>query len=460
MIDKIKSKLFTQNENNKIVIKNMTGAFIVKGMALVISLFTMPAYIKYFDNQAALGLWFTINSVLSWILNFDLGIGHGLRNHLSHALSQKNYKDAKKYVSSAYLATSVLAITCSVIFAFAFRYINWNRVFNITTDVISSKAMLASVIIVFVGIIMQFVFKLINSVLYAMQKSTVNNFLVLAVSVLGLVYVLVAPSGTNDRNLIMMAVAHVFAVILPLLITSIIVFSGKLKEIRPSFRYFDMKYAKQVLGLGGAFFIIQSEYIVMLSTNEYLITAFTKTDYVVEFQIYLRLFIFGSTLFTLALTPIWSVVTKALAENNIVWVKKLYKRLMLAAAFGCFIEIAVIPPLVPFAMKIWLGENAIQVNYLYGVVFAILGSLMIFNTAFSSVAGGAGKVKAQLYSFTIGAIIKVPLAWLMVKLTGSWIGVVMATIISLGISCIVQPIYLKKYFDNNINNINDIKKEQ
>ena len=85
-------------KENKNIINNIIGAFVVRGGSLVISLFTMPAYFTYFQNQEILGLWFTILSVLNWILMFDLGLGNGLRNKLPIALA----KEIRRKLSNIY----------------------------------------------------------------------------------------------------------------------------------------------------------------------------------------------------------------------------------------------------------------------------------------------------------------------------------------------------------------------
>ncbi|KMK90187.1 hypothetical protein VL03_22060, partial [Rossellomorea marisflavi] len=89
----------TGNENTKIIVSNAFGAFIVKGGSLIISLITLPAYIKYFGDQNILGFWFTLLSILTWILTFDLGIGNGLRNNLVHALVKRDELLAKRYIT-------------------------------------------------------------------------------------------------------------------------------------------------------------------------------------------------------------------------------------------------------------------------------------------------------------------------------------------------------------------------
>ena len=449
MFKKIIGKYKSISENNRIVFSNVIGAFGVKGLSLLVSLFTMPAYLRFFNDQAALGLWFTVLSVLNWLLNFDLGIGNGLRNHLSRTITQKNNEETKKYLSSAYISIGVLCIVISVVFVFVFDFINWNKVFNISTDIISYEALLLSVKIVFVGIMLQMFLRLINSVMYALQKSSVNNFLHLCGTVLSLICVLIIPSGSNDRNIIVMAIVHLLAVIIPLVVASIVAFSGKiLRSSIPSIKAFSKKHAKEILSLGGTFLFVQLSYMVIVNTNEFLITNLTSSELVVNYQIYHKLFTLGGTVFSLALTPVWSAVTKAFAEKNFTWINSLYKKLLLISGVGVLLEFLLVPFLQIF-INLWLGTEAIKVNFGYALAFAALGGLIILNGTFSSIANGVGELKTQAIFFGIGAVAKIPIAWGLVKITNSWIGVVWANVIALLVYCLVQPLWLKKYLDKN-----------
>lgn len=453
MINKIFSKFKNLGENNRIIITNVIGAFGVKGLALLVSLFTMPTYIRFFDNQAVLGLWFTVLSVLSWILNFDLGIGNGLRNNLARTITRKEDTETKKYLSSAYLTIGVICVFSSLTFTFVFDYINWNAVFNIKEEIISHSALLISVKIVFVGIMLQLFLKLITSILYAQQKSFINNFLSLCSTVISLICVVILPSKDNDTNMIVMAIVHVLAVITPLIVTTVIVFCGKtLRNCIPSIKFFSKKHAKDVLSLGGVFLFVQVAYMVIVNTNEYAITIFASNENVVDYQIYHKLFTLGGTVFTLALTPVWSAVTKAFTEKKYTWISWLYKKLLIIAMAGVALEFALIPFLQIF-INFWLGDDAITVNFIYGCAFAALGSLMILNAALSSIANGVGELKTQALFFGIGAILKLPMAWLFVHITDSWIGVVWSNVVAMLIYCLVQPIWLKKYINNKRNEV-------
>lgn len=446
MIKKLIGKFKGTSENNRIVIVNVIGAFAVKGLAMIVSLFTMPAYMRFFGNETALGLWFTVVSVLNWILNFDLGIGNGLRNHLTSALACGDTDNAKKYLSSAYISVGAICVFLSAVLFFAFGFVNWSFVFNIGADVVSPDALLLSVRIVFIGIVLQMFFRLISSVLYAIQKSSVNNFLQLCVTVITLLCVLFLPSKSNDENMVTMAWVHLGACIAPSLVTTLFVFAGKkMRKCAPSFSAFSIKHAKAVLSLGGVFLVVQIAYMIIMNTNEYLITFLAGNEDVVDYQVYNRLFALGSTVFSLALTPIWSAVTKATAERNVAWVKSLYKKLMLLGAGFCVCEFLLVTVL-QFAVNLWLGDEAITVSTGYALVFATMGSAMIISSVFASIANGLGALKPQLICYSLGAVLKPFLAWGLVSLTGSWIGVIIANIISVMLYCIVQPIVFHKYF--------------
>ena len=53
------NKLKSLSGNNRTIAINVAGAFLVRGAALVVSLFTMPAYLRFFNNNATLGIWYT-----------------------------------------------------------------------------------------------------------------------------------------------------------------------------------------------------------------------------------------------------------------------------------------------------------------------------------------------------------------------------------------------------------------
>ncbi len=447
MFARLKNKINAMGENNRIVLSNIMGAFVVKGGALVISMCTMPAYIAFFRNEMVLGIWYTLISIINWVLYFDLGIGNGLRNHLTKVLAVKdaqNREEAKRYVSSAYFAVGAISVLLLLVLAALSLAVDWNGVLNIATTQVSAKALRSSVLIVFAGIVLQLFLRNINSVLYAIQKSSINNLLSLFTSIITLLMVLILPSRDNDSNMILMAVIHSVAVALPLLVATVVVFCGRLKEISPSVKYVDRTHAQGVLSLGGKFLFAQIAYMVIMSTNELLITKLSGSQYVVEYQAYYKIFSLSSTAFALMLTPLWSAITKAIAEKQKQWVTSIYQKFMLLAGAFSVIEFLLVL-FVDFIIKIWLRDDFTgSVSYVSAAMMASICCLMMFNSVLSSVSNGTGRLKAQVVCFVVGAALKVPLAILCVHLLKSWNGVLVANILCMGIYTVVQPILYKK----------------
>lgn len=185
---KLKTKI---GDKDMLVFQNVIAAFAVKGAALLVSLATIPAFMHYFSDDAVLGVWYTVVSIIGWILIFDLGIGNGLRNHLVVALTANDKHKCKQLVSSAYFSVGVSCVVVSLIMLVFVPLIDWNVVFGVSSSQIDSSVLSAVTRNVLIGMVIQLFLKNITSILYALQKSAINNFLTLCVSVLQFIFILV-----------------------------------------------------------------------------------------------------------------------------------------------------------------------------------------------------------------------------------------------------------------------------
>lgn len=454
MINKFIDKFRSINAKDSVVLKNIILAFVVKGGSLVVSFAMMPAFINYFSDQKILGVWYTVLSVISWIMNFDLGIGNGLRNRLTVSYSCGDMKKSKSLVSSAYVFFGVTIVFIIVIGYFAVGFINWNDLLNIPTTLINSTEMLIVIRCVFVGVVLQFFFRLINSVLYAIQKAAVNNAIVLLVSVMQLAFIVVAPSKTPQENLLLLSRAYVFIASAPYVAATVILFSSKLKEIRPSVKCCNIASMKEVMGIGGEIFICQVLYMIIMNTNDFFITAYTSPDKVVDYNIYYKIFSLTGTLLFMVLTPLWSMITKALAEKDYEWTKKLYRKCAYMVCIAGIGQVGILVLLKPL-LRLWLGANAIEVNYLYAGIFAVWSIVFIIHNVLSTFACGIGKMKIQLVCYSIGVVFKLVFLYVVFKYTDNWIYVVISNIILLLPYCVWQHFGIKNEFKTRKEN-NDV----
>lgn len=429
---------------DRILFQNVLGAFAVKGLSLVVSLFTLPAYMRFFQDQNVLGVWYTVLSVLSWVLNFDLGVGNGLRNKLALALAVNDQERARQVISSAYFMIGGLVLALTAVGLTLIPLADWNDFFNVETALIPAETLVQVVRYAFVGIALQFFFRLVSSILYALQKSAVNNAISLITSVLQLAFVLLAPVAAPAQSLKLFSLGYVFCANLPLVVATVLVFWGPLKDCRPSRRWVTASCAKGVLSLGGMFFFCQVFYMIIANTNEFFITQYTDPANVVEYQIYNKLFTLAGTLFMLGLTPVWSAVSRAVAEGDFLWLRRINRQLFWMTVAAAAAEFAILP-FLQILVNLWLGTEAITIRYSYAFVFALFGTAMVAQTSVSTIANGMGRIKLQMLCYGVGVAVKVAVIDLGCRWTGEWIVVVLANALVMLPYCILQQVDLNRY---------------
>lgn len=440
LIEKLKAK-----DNTGIVLRNTLMAAVIKGGSLFIALFTTPAYMHFFNNDEVLGVWFTLLSVLAWILNCDMGIGNGLRNHLVYAINEEDWDKARKYISSSYLFLSGIGAIILLGVVVAGNFVSWNTVFNIQSEIVAANTMTKALQILLASIILQFVLRLVTSILYALQEAFVPGLLNLSTNVMMLGFVLLSNALGKNNSLVSLASAYLVAVNLPLIVATFWVFTKKIPKTRPSVSFFRKDYALSILKVGTAFLWLQVIAMVVDNTNNYLITLFVGNSAVVEYQVYNKIFNLPMTMVMLVTTSLWSTITKAKAENDWEWIQASYGKYMKIAFLLGVAEFAVIVPL-QWIFNFWLGDKTITVNYGIAAIFALSGTVMSLRTILANYSNGLCELRVQTIYMTIGAVINIPLAYAFSRISGSYISIVLANIISMVPYCIAQMLWCQKYF--------------
>ena len=445
----IKSKVNNTDKDSKSVVLNMINTFLVKGGALIVGLLTTPAYMRFFDNNSVLGVWYTMLSVLTWVLYFDLGVGNGLRNKLVEAIAKKDIELQKKYISSAYLFLSTIASIVAIVLLIICQFINWNIVLNVSQNDLSCKVLKNAVTIVLCGILIQFVLRLISSIMYAIQKAFIPNFLSLCTNVMMLFYVLVSNKVGRNNSIIKLSWAYLIASVLPMLITSIYVFTSILKDVRPNVKFYDKKCAVEVFRTGVGFLVLQiAGMLIGNSFVIYLITILLNSASVVEFNIYYKIYSNIYMLFSILMTPIWSAVTKAMANNRFEWIKKI----MIKLRIGLIIIFAaqfIMVPIMQFVFDIWLGDQTINANVGIQIAFIINNGIMMLYLLTAQICNGLGELKIQVRWMVTANILLLVLSIIFTRIVPHYTAVIYAQSIALVPYCIILTRWLNKRIEMN-----------
>lgn len=438
------------NQNSQIIIKNTIGALAVKGASLIISVLTTPAFIHYFNNNEVLGVWFTMLSVLIWFLNFDLGIGNGIRNQLVRDIASKDNESARATLSSGFVSVGIVTLMLTIVGIGLLSFSNLNNLFNVQDSLLSSRSLFISSVAIFVAIMLRFFLTTVTSVFYALQKSAINNFLALCVSILQLLYVVLFHFDNVENALVNLAIAYILLSNLPVIIAGVYVFYKPLRNCRPKLSAVAEDRIRGILGIGAMFFICQILYMLIANTNEFLITKLFSATFTAEYSFYHKVMSIFSMVVTLAFTPVWSVVTKAVAEKDFIWLSKLYKKIQIAGVIVFSAQFLVVP-FMQIILDVWLGEGTVNVEVGTSISFACFMGCFVYSGMLSTVANGMARMKVQTICFTIGVIVKFAIDIGLYQVVNHWSLIVWSNVAAFIPYLLFQQIDLSNYFRANTN---------
>lgn len=421
--------------------KNIFAMFGIKGISMLISFLYVPLLYNTLDSQHY-GIWLSLTSIVSWISMFDIGLGHGLRNRLTEALAKEDYNLGKKYVSTAYVSIMVIAIVLILIFLAVKNFVPWDNVLNAKSLNLNDLNTLVTIVVV--SFCINFMLSIINSVLYALQCPAFSSLISAGGQLLSYLAVLVLVKGYGVSSLLLLGSTISIVPVIFLTLSTIVVFSHKYRIISPDIRWVDSSNIRDILGLGGQFFLIQISTLFLYQSNNLIITHTVGNEAVVEYNIAYKYMYLLVMLFNIIVTPLWSATTDAYTRGDFEWIKntnkKLLKVVLLMALVGVFMLI-----ISPLAYKLWVGEVYIKwgttiLLYLYSLFMMLYG-------CYGYILNGIGKLRIQLIVTTALAILYIPLAVFAGKVFGLY-GVLSIFTLGTIVNCIWSKIQFTKLINH------------
>ena len=421
----------------------IVGNYAVKGVAMVLSILTVPAYLAYFSSQGEVGVWFTISSVLNWVLLFDFGIGGGLRNQIITPLCNDDRPQLCKLLTSAYVSTFVIMSVLAVAATFCVPLVDWTVLVG-GEGVFADNAYLSQVILILLyGIIFRLTTVLVSHLLYALQKAVIPNAMIVMANGLILVFLLVSNALGTKLGAYELAVVTSIANNLPALVATAVVFAKYFPWYRLRLADITKSLVQSLLSVGGVIFYLQILIAFIFNIKELLITWLVGSTQVVDYQIYYKIIGTIGGLFSLALAPIWSAATKAQAEGDSAYLKRLYGKGKKAIAAMSFFQLLVIPLLQP-VVNVWLGTSAIKVSIVYVLIFCLYNSIYMWVMLHYNLCCGLNLFKGMVVSLTFAAIANILLSIFFCRFEASWAMVILATAIALIPCALTLPVSINK----------------
>lgn len=395
----------SRGDRSSTVYRNVFTSFIIKAGNIFVGLAIIPITIDYI-NPVQYGIWLTISSVVGLMTFMDIGLSNGLRNKLSESLALKDNLRCNIYISTTYALLTIISFGIFFVFAATNQFLNWNDVLSISYKDADNLNLLLSVVVL--SFCLRFVVQIVNTVLIASHQSAKSEFLNFLGQVNVLICILIFKWKISP-SLLYLTCALTFIPVVTLFAANIYYFKTKFKQYRPRIRYIKFSYSKDLLNLGGLFFVIQLGALILFQTDNLIIAKILGSSAVTEFNIVYKFFSINIILFNIILSPYWSAFTDAFVKNDYAWLES---NIWILRKIWMGISFIGIPILVMFSdtlISLWIGRDFhISLALEIAVGFYVIGhTCLVLNSYFLN---GIGKIKLQFYLYIFSSIVNIPLA--------------------------------------------------
>lgn len=400
------------SERTLAVKRNAVGALIIKFFSLLIDFAKVPVLLTYL-NQEHYGVYLTITSIVFWTHNFDFGLGTGLRYKLTRAVSLKDSNYGRQLVSTAYISMAVIMGIVLVILIPLIALLDWNTILNSQLD--SNRDLALCVFLVLVVFLTQFVLELISIVLQSYQRAAISTlFKPLANLVTLLVIVVLRIFSSN--SLIWASIAMTVPIVVVLMITNICYFTGRYKEVAPSFSHYNKNCLKDIYSLGIKYFLSQLSSLAIFNTTNFLLTLLINPQATTVFNTAYTYFGVIVMFNTMAMQPTVAAITDAYVKNDVGWIKACFKKINILSTLLTMASLAMLA-VSQIVFHFWVGEKII-VPWDVSIVLTVFFILNIWSTPYINFLSGVGKMNIMMILSFAKIVLYFPISIAFIKLFG------------------------------------------
>lgn len=395
----IKNRFSTLDKRSAIVIKNSMATALMKVAVLLCSLIMVPITLNYL-NAENYGIWMAMTSILYWFAFFDVGLGNGMRNYLSEAISRQDYIKARSYFSTAIFLLAIIAVLIGILSIIIIFQLDLNHIFN--THIMSNKSLAYIMVVAISFSLIQFVAKNVGMVYIAMQRYAINDFIVFIGQLISTIIVYII-TKTTESHLIYIVIAITSIPALVFILASIPLLKQH-PQLKPSIKSIDFTSAKKIIGKGLGFFIIQiTSCLVIFGSANILISHYCGPEQVTVYNISYKLFNILIIIYTIIISPLWNAYTDASVKNDYAWIRKIFKKSIYLWAASLLLGLFMLL-ISGWFFKKWVG-NSVDIPLGVSISILIYVCMFNFNNCVTYLINGLNKIKIQIITSILGTII-------------------------------------------------------
>ncbi|MDE6268835.1 MAG: MATE family efflux transporter [Muribaculaceae bacterium] len=397
------AKFFSGNARTVLLKKNIIGSLLLKGISIIISFLVVRMTID-FVNPTQYGIWLALSSLMAWFFFFDIGFTHGFRNRFAEAKALGNTTEARILTSTTYASlTIIIAVGLAIILPVNI-FVDWSSILEVDPSYRHELSRVFMLLISFFGINM--ILQVFSALVTADQRPVLASLINVLGQAFAFLTIFILTRTVRHGNLIQLALAFSGVPVLVLGIISIFMFHGRYRAYRPSFRFVRFSYVKNILGIGGQFFVITTAMLLIFQLMNIIISREIGPDVVTQYNVSYKYFNILYMVALIVITPFWSAFTDAYTRGNFDWMASMLRNMerLWLASIPCVII------MILFAgsfFALWL-DDVVTVPVSFNIALALYVELMMLANIYMYMINGTGKVRLQLIIYVAFAIVAYP----------------------------------------------------
>jgi O-antigen/teichoic acid export membrane protein len=428
------------NERHRRIFLTAVASVFAKVVSMATMFISIPLTLQYLGIER-FGLWMTISSVIAMLAFADLGIGNGLLNAISEANGKDDHASVRRYISSAFVILTGIALFISLTFSLITPHVPWARLFNVQSPLAIKESGVAVAVFVFCFAI-NIPAGIIQRVQMGLQMGFIANLWQAGGSILGLVAVLLVIKFEMGLPWLVGAMAG--APVLAALLNGILFFGLTRTNLAPDFGFVCLAAMKRIAHIGSLFLVLQVAGLIAFQSDVLILAHYLGPEAVAQYSIVMKAFSIPSLILSFYLMALWPAYGEALSRSDMNWVRSSFIK---SLKYSFVINIPITIFLVIFGN--WLIENWVgpsvspSLDLLIGM--GLWSALTVLGGNFAALLNGLNAMRFQALTAALMAVVNILISIWLVKLIGIS-GVIYGSIISLiFINYIPLGFFIKKF---------------
>lgn len=421
-------------ERNRRILHSFNASVLAKIVSVISMFISTPLAYNHLGVEQ-FGLWMTITSLLAVLQFADFGVGNGVLNSIAEARGQDDEEKAKRIVTSGLVLLTTIGVGCFLIFLLAFQFIDWSKVFNITSEITVEAKQSMLVFVVF------FVISLPLLIVQRVQMGYQDGFYVHLWGTLGSILLVVGIFITVwlNASLPWLVLVVVGAPIFVTGLNWIFYFFFVKRCLLPQVKYFDYGTARHIFSLGIIWMMYQAMAFVGAGADNMIIGYLIGQDAVAEYAVMAK--IQSSLLIAQMLSaPLWPAFADAVERGDVLWARKTFQRaLTLSVTIGVGGALIILI-FSKWIVGIWMGAELVP-GFELILGFAALSIVFNLFSPMSAVMANNRFLRKLLLLTSIAALISFILKFILGTNIGIS-GIVWSTVIGYGLICVPTIIFI------------------